>query len=122
MTKASREEKISKARKKRRTLRTRRKLLENIEYPRLSVFRSNMHIYAQVIDDKKGITLVSVHEKELKESTGTKSTRAERLGELIAVKALEKKIKKVVFDKGSYRYHGRVKAFAQGARKGGLNF
>lgn len=122
MAKASREEKISKARQQRRTLRTRRKLLERIAHPRLSVFRSNVHIYAQVIDDKKGLTLVSVHEKELKESTGTKIMKAEKLGELVAVKTLEKKIKQVVFDKGSYRYHGRVKAFAQGAKKGGLVF
>lgn len=120
--KISKEEKISKIRKGRRKLRTRKKILAISSHPRLSVFRSNTHIYAQIIDDLKRTTVVSAHEKELTDTTGTKVVKAEKLGELLAQKALKKKIKEVVFDKGSYRYHGRVKAFADGARKGGLQF
>jgi large subunit ribosomal protein L18 len=83
--------------------------------PRLSVFRSNKFIYAQIIDDEKGKTLVS--------SSGKKATKlAFGVGEELAKLAKGKKIAKVVFDRGSYRYHGRVKALAEGARKGGLNF
>ena len=91
--------------------------------PRLSVFRSNKYVYAQVIDDEKGKTVVGVTEKELslKEKLN-KSGRAKELGKLIAKKAIAKKIEKVVFDRGSYRYHGRVKAVAEGAREGGLKF
>lgn len=120
--KITREAKISKERKARRQIRARKKIIAQSTHPRLSVFRSNVRMYAQIIDDTKGITLVSVHEKELTDATGTKIIKSEKLGELIAKKALEKKIKAVVFDKGSYRYHGRVKAFADGARKGGLQF
>ncbi len=116
------EEKIKKQRALKRKLRTRKKLLANFTHPRLSVFRSNVKIYAQIIDDSKGVTLVSVHEGELGKVTGNKVTKSEELGALIAKKALEKKIKEVVFDKGGYRFHGRVKAFADGARKGGLVF
>lgn len=79
--------------------------------PRLSVFRSNKAIYAQVIDDGKGKTLVEAH-----------GQAAGSVGEALAKKALTKKVKEVVFDRGSYRYHGRVKALAEGARKGGLKF
>lgn len=118
----TREEKIKQERINRRKARTRKKILALSTHPRLSVFRSNMHFYAQIIDDKKAVTLVSIHEKELGEKTGTKIVKAERLGEALAKKAVAKKIKTVVFDKGSYRYHGRVKAFAAGARKGGLEF
>ncbi|MGE5041531.1 MAG: 50S ribosomal protein L18 [Candidatus Levyibacteriota bacterium] len=105
-----------------RKLRTRKKLLAAITHPRLSVFRSNVRIYAQIIDDAKGTTLIAAHENELGKQAGTKIMKSEALGELLAKKALEKKIKQVVFDKGSYRFHGRVKAFAEGARKGGLSF
>jgi len=91
--------------------------------PRLSVFRSNKYIYAQVIDDQTKTTLVEAVEKELglKEKLN-KSDRAKELGKLIAKKAIAKKIAAVVFDRGSYRYHGRVKAVAVGAREGGLKF
>jgi large subunit ribosomal protein L18 len=91
--------------------------------PRLSVFRSNKYIYAQVIDDQTKTTLVGAAEKELllKEKL-KKSDRAKELGKLIAKKAIAKKIGAVVFDRGSYRYHGRVKAVAEGAREGGLKF
>jgi large subunit ribosomal protein L18 len=91
--------------------------------PRLSVFRSNKYVYAQVIDDESKKTVVGATEKELsaKEKLN-KSERAKELGKLIAKKAIAKKIEKVVFDRGSYRYHGRVKAIADGAREGGLKF
>jgi len=91
--------------------------------PRLSVFRSNKYVYAQVIDDENKKTIVGATEKELalKEKL-KKSDRAKELGKLIAKKAIAKKIEKVVFDRGSYRYHGRVKAVADGAREGGLKF
>lgn len=89
--------------------------------PRLCVFRSNKYIYAQLIDDKQQKTIVGVLEKELvKEDKTTKVIRAQALGELLAKKAKEHKITAVVFDRGSYKYHGRVKAVAEGARKGGL--
>ncbi len=89
--------------------------------PRLSVFRSHRVIYAQVIDDEKGKTLVAANEKEMK-AKGTKIEKAALVGEALAKKALVKKIKTVVFDRGHYQYHGRVKALAEGARKGGLKF
>lgn len=118
----TKEDKIKKVRIERRKLRTRKKLLSQKVWPRLSVFRSNVSIYAQIIDDSQGKTLVSVNEKELSVKEGTRTVKAESMGELIAKKALDQKIKQVVFDKGGYRYHGRVKSFAEGARKGGLQF
>ena len=94
------------------------------ERPRLSVFRSNWVIYAQLIDDQKSHTLVFATEKELagKAKGKTKTERATLVGELLANKAKEHNIKKAVFNKGNYKYHGRVKALAEGARKGGLQF
>lgn len=91
--------------------------------PRLSVFRSNKYIYAQIIDDSKGKTIVGISEKNLslKEKV-SKTVRASELGKLLAKKAIAKKISEVIFDRGSYRYHGRVKEFAQGAKEGGLKF
>lgn len=90
--------------------------------PRLSVFRSNQFVYAQVIDDVKGQTIASVSEKEISGKDNKKIDRAKELGNLIAKKAISKKVSAVVFDRGSYRYHGRVKAVAEGAREGGLKF
>lgn len=93
--------------------------------PRLFVFRSNQHIYAQLIDDSKGVTLMSATEKEINPPAGGGKTKVEKallVGELIAKKAIEKKIKEVVFDRGGYSYHGRVASVASGARKGGLVF
>jgi|SRR3989344_1002286 len=88
---------------------------------RLTVFKSNVYIYAQIIDDKKGITLVS--SSSLKEKNGKgRIEKAMLVGENIAKKALAKRVKKVWFDRGRYRYHGRIKALAEGARKGGLDF
>lgn len=105
-----------------RQKRTRSKIHGTKDVPRLSVFRSNKHIYAQIINDDQRKTLLGVSEKQVGSVSGTKSDKAYALGKHISTKAKEKKIKKVVFDKGSYRYHGRVKAFAQGAREGGLQF
>lgn len=93
--------------------------------PRLSVFRSNKYIYAQIIDDKEGRTLVAVSEKNLSGGTEKKETKiekAQKLGRLLAQKALAEKIKVVAFDRGCYRYHGRVRALAEGAREEGLSF
>ncbi len=94
--------------------------------PRLSVFRSNKHMYAQIIDDAQGVTLVSASstEKPLG-GAGTYSGNkdaASRIGKAIAERALEKGIKEVVFDRGTYKYHGRVQALADAAREGGLEF
>jgi len=106
----------------RRHKRVRGKISGTADRPRLSVFRSNKNIYAQLIDDEKGKTLVSVKNSEVKSKKIKKSEMAKELGMLIAKKAVEKNIKKAVFDRGGYKYHGRVKALAEGAREGGLEF
>ena len=106
----------------RRLQRVRNKIAQNLGIPRLSVFRSNQHIWAQIIDDKHGKTLVSASTKTLKETKGTKSEKATAVGQAIAALALEKNITLIRFDRGNYRYHGRVKALADGARSGGLKF
>jgi large subunit ribosomal protein L18 len=109
--------------KERRKRRTRARLSGSLERPRLSVFRSNNYTYVQIIDDENGKTLASASTMELKKQTkATGKELAEKLGELISKKAIEKGIKKVVFDRGSYNYHGRVQAVADAARKGGLEF
>lgn len=89
---------------------------------RLSVARSNQHMQAQLINDSKGVTVVGVSEANLTEKAKTKIERARQLGKLLAEEAKKRKVTKVVFDKGEYRYHGRVKALAEGAREGGLKF
>ena len=92
---------------------------------RVSVFRSLKAIYAQIIDDKKGRTLASASSLELTKGKSRKISKLElarETGKLLAKKAQQKKIKKVVFDRGPYKYHGRVKALAEGAREGGLKF
>jgi len=108
----------------RRHKRVRAKIFGTKERPRLCVFRSQKHIYAQLIDDTKGHTLVSANDLELKNSKikKTKVDIAFEVGKLIAQKAKKLKIKKVVFDRGGYKYHGRVKALAEGARSEGLEF
>jgi large subunit ribosomal protein L18 len=94
--------------------------------PRLSVFRSSKQIYAQIIDDEKGVTLVAASslEKSNREAlkTGADTEAAKVVGKLIAERAAAKGVKEVVFDRGAYNYHGRVKALAEGAREGGLQF
>ncbi len=89
--------------------------------PRLAVFRANQHIYAQLIDDSTGKTLISASSLEIKKKD-KKSAIASEVGKLAASKAAAKKIKEVVFDRGGFAYHGRVKALAEGAREGGLVF
>lgn len=106
----------------RRHKRIRAKIKGTAQLPRLSVFRSSKHIYAQLIDDERGKTLVAARDAELKRVKGKKVDIAREVGKLIAEKALAKKITKVVFDRGGYKYHGRVKALAEGAREGGLQF
>jgi len=90
------------------------------ERPRLCVFKSANHIYAQLIDDEKSKVLIAVSDLKLKK--GVKINRAMEVGKLIAKEALKKKIEKVVFDRGGFVFHGRVKAVADGAREGGLKF
>lgn len=91
--------------------------------PRLSVFKSNTHIYAQLVDDVAQATMAASSDLGIKKTDKmTKIQSAEKVGEDIAKKAVAKKIKKVIFDRNGFRYHGRVKALADGARKGGLEF
>ena len=111
--------------RRRRHKRVRRKVSGTVSQPRLCVFRSLKYIYAQIIDDDKNKTIVSAKDLELKE--GKKDVKnnkdtAFKIGELVAKKALEKKIIEVVFDRGGYKYHGKIKSLAEGARKGGLKF
>ena len=115
-------EKIKRQHKIRRKRRVRAKIFGTAQRPRLNVFRSLKHIYVQLIDDQKEVTLVSAKDIEVKEDKGKKSDVAFKVGELIATRAQKLGIREVVFDKSSYKYHGRVKAMAEGARKGGLKF
>ena len=108
-------------------LRIQKKLSGTPERPRLAVYRSLNHIYAQLVDDSTGSTLTSAStlSKEIQDevkNSGSKVAKGKIVGSLIAKKAIEKKITAVVFDRGGYRYHGRVKAVAEGAREGGLKF
>jgi large subunit ribosomal protein L18 len=114
-------QKAKQIRKIRRHLRIRSKVKGTSEKPRLSVFRSNNGMFLQLIDDERGLTLVSSGTYGLKEK-GNKSELAALAGKDLAAKALEKNISKVVFDKGPYKFHGRVKAAADGARESGLKF
>ena len=100
--------------------RVRAKVSGTAECPRLNVFRSNKNIYAQIIDDVKGVTLVSASSLDM--DNGSNKEAAFKVGEAIAKKAIDKGIDKVVFDRGGYIYHGRVKELAEGARQGGLKF
>jgi len=116
----------SKAIRKIRHQRVRRKVVSSPSRPRLCVYRSLNHIYAQIVDDSLARTLVSMSTlnsdvKAMTDATG-KTRRAEAVGTLLAEKALGNGIKSVVFDRGGYKYHGRVKALAEAARKAGLEF
>jgi large subunit ribosomal protein L18 len=106
----------------RRAVRVRSKVRGTAERPRLSVFRSNRAIWAQVIDDAKGHTLVSAGSIQVTEKGLSKKDQATKVGELLAQQAKAAGIEKVVFDRGPYLYHGRVKALADGARQSGLDF
>ena len=106
-----------------RHIRVRGKISGTPECPRLNVFRSNANIYAQIIDDVNGVTLVSASSLEKGfEGSGSNCEAAKKVGEAIAERARAKGIEAVVFDRGGYLYHGRVKALAEGAREGGLQF
>ena len=106
----------------RRTIR--QKISGTAQKPRLAVFRSNTDIYAQLIDDAQGVTLAaaSSKDKDIKAQSGNKSDKSKLVGAAIARKAGDLNVKEVIFDRGGYLYHGRVKAVAEGAREGGLQF
>ncbi len=117
--------------RQRRHRRVRAKIKGTAKVPRLCVFRSAKHIYAQLINDEKGKTLIAANDLAIKKPTGPKISKSKkekryieayRVGELIAQKGVKKGIEKVVFDRGGYKYHGKVKALAEGAREGGLQF
>lgn len=104
--------------------RIRAKISGTAERPRLSVFRSNKQIYAQIINDELGVTLVSCSSqiKDLTSQPVSKTELGAHVGKMLAERALAQGIEQVIFDRGGYRYHGRVKALAEGAREGGLKF
>ena len=111
--------------RKRRKVRIRKKISGTPERPRLVVYRSNLHIYAQIVDDATGTTLAAASTLALSksgENVGCNKAGADRVGREIARLAQEKSITKVVFDRNGYLYHGRIKAVADGAREGGLEF
>jgi large subunit ribosomal protein L18 len=110
--------------REKRHLRVRKKVFGTTERPRLCVYRSEKNIYAQIVDDVQGITLVasSSLDKEFEGKAGSNKEAAKLVGSSIAAKAVEKGIKEVVFDRGGYIYHGRVKELAEGARETGLVF
>ena len=109
-----------------RAWRVRKKIHGNAARPRLTVFRSNKHIYAQIVDDQRGHSLVAASTAEAgicpKGENGGNKSAAIKVGKALAVRALEKGIKAVAFDRGRYRYHGRIAALADAAREGGLEF
>lgn len=117
---------MSNKKKAERRLRTKRiirsKISGSAERPRLSVFRSNLHIYAQLIDDASGHTLASASSLAAKLAGGKPIEQSRSVGKILAEAAKEKGIEAVVFDRNGYRYHGRVKALAEGAREAGLQF
>ncbi len=111
--------KLQNKQREQRRKRSRAKIFGTAKNPRLSVFRSNKYTYIQLIDDKKGVTLLSVSTRELKKK-GAKINQAKLLGELLAQKAQKLGLKQAVFHRGPYLYHGRVKAIAEAAREAGL--
>lgn len=115
---------VKNSRREKIKMRIRKTIVGTAERPRISVFRSNKEIYAQIIDDSKGITLLSAssREKALSSISGTKTEVATAVGKALAEKATKAGIESVVFDRNGYLYHGRVKALAEGAREGGLKF
>lgn len=113
--------KLKQVKRDRRRKRIRAKIIGSASCPRLSVFRSNRGMYVQLIDDGKGRTLVSASTRQ-SESKDKKTDQSFQLGKLLAKKAVAKQISQVVFDRGGYKYHGRLKSLAEGARQGGLKF
>jgi len=118
------QQKIKKQKRQSRQARIRAKLVGTTDRPRLSVYRSLKHISAQLIDDSQGKTLLAATDRELKRGGQAEkpTARAFKVGELLAQKAVERKISRVVFDRSGYKYHGAVKALADGARQAGLKF
>lgn len=112
------------ATRKKRHARVRAKLAGTAARPRLNVFRSNKHIYAQLIDDANGVTLASAStlDKEISLESTSNVEAAQKVGELVAKRAVEKGVSEVVFDRGGYLYHGRIQALADAARENGLQF
>ena len=111
--------------KLRRKVRVRSRIFGTSKKPRLAVFRSNYHIWCQLIDDERGETMLAVSDKLLPPRLKSKKSKVEiayELGKLVAQKSMEKGIKKIVFDRNGYKYHGQIKLLAEGARKGGLIF
>ena len=119
-----RETKSKEGRRRRRHLRVRKKVQGTPERPRLVVFRSSKHIYAQVVDDSRGVTLLGASDRSegIAVEGGGKVAKSTALGKLVAEKAKAQGITRVVFDRGGFQYHGRIKAVADGARNGGLEF
>jgi large subunit ribosomal protein L18 len=111
-----------KSKRKKRKIRIRKKVKGTKDRPRVSVFRSNRHIYAQVIDDEKHITLASLNDLKIKTKKTSKKEIARSVGEELAKILKKKKIKSVVFDRGGYKYHGRVKEIAEALRNSGIKF
>ena len=112
---------LRRSNRERRKLGIRAKVFGTTKRPRLSVFRSSTNIYAQVIDDEKGVTIAEYSSAKIKDRKNkTKVQESFEVGKELAKEALEKNVKNVVFDRGGYKYHGRVKALADGAREGGL--
>lgn len=109
-----------------RKIRIRKKIVSSAERPRLTIFRSSKHIYGQIVDDTTGTTIVAAcsNEKTVKEQPkfDSKVAKAVFTGKLLAQRAMEKGVKKVVFDRNGFLYHGRIKAFSDGAREAGLDF
>ena len=108
--------------RQKRHLRIRKNISGTPEKPRLNVFRSSSHIHAQIIDDVNGVTLVAASSVDMKLANGGNIEAATQVGKMIAERAIAKNIEKVVFDRGGYIYHGRVKALAEAAREAGLKF
>lgn len=108
--------------RKLRKNRIRSKISGTAKKPRLNVFRSLTSVYAQLIDDQKGVTIAAVKDTEVKDKVASKVERCAKAGELLAQRAKAAGVEQAVFDKSSYKYHGRIKAVAEGARKGGLKF
>jgi large subunit ribosomal protein L18 len=106
----------------RRHRRVRGKVAGTAERPRLAVFRSNKGVFAQLVDDQRGVTVASANWLAIRSFTGTKTEQAHEVGKALAAAAQAAGVKRCVFDRGGYLYHGRVKALAEGAREGGLEF
>ena len=111
-----------KASREKRHLRVRKKVFGTTERPRLSVYRSEKNIYAQIIDDVNAVTVVAASSLDKSIEKGSNKEAAKLVGELVAKRAIEKGITEVVFDRGGYVYHGRIQALADGAREAGLKF